>query len=192
MKCEALALRTSGLVLALLGLDLGLGVDTVGLVNITSSERLFKNFTITEKEEHNKATYIISFYAECKENDTRCATLNARKHSLMLKPSGKTTQLANANFSFKLKLVSMKSQVQLCCSSTFTNSDVFDTQSLASQFCFLVEEQHNLRSLGPTDELSEFNCRGRSAQLSLCARETSWPLHFVVENTTLATHMQTK
>ena len=181
MKCEALALRTSGLVLALLGLDLGLGVDTVGLVNITSSERLFKNFTITEKEEHNKATYIISFYAECKENDTRCATLNARKHSLMLKPSGKTTQLANANFSFKLKLVSMKSQVQLCCSSTFTNSDVFDTQSLASQFCFLVEEQHNLPSLGPTDELSVQLSWKKCTTLIMCTRETSWPLRVVVE-----------
>jgi len=32
--CEALALRTSGLGLVLLGLDLGL--DTVGLVNITA------------------------------------------------------------------------------------------------------------------------------------------------------------
>jgi len=52
-------------VLALLGLDLGLGVDTVGLVNITSCELLFTNFTITEKE-HNKAAYVISFYADAR------------------------------------------------------------------------------------------------------------------------------
>ena len=35
LKCEALALKTSGLGLVLPGLGLGLGLDTVGLVNIT-------------------------------------------------------------------------------------------------------------------------------------------------------------
>jgi len=58
----------------------------------------------------------------------------------------------------------------------FTNSDVFDTQSLASQFCFqLMKSWANWWIIRV--QLSWM----KRTILIMCTRETSWPLRVVVE-----------